>query len=54
MKLLKHIGPLLREFCSFAWHHKAWWILPIILVFLLVAILIVVGQTGAPYIYSLF
>jgi len=54
MRILKHIGPLLREFFTFARHHKAWWIVPIIVVFLLVAVLIVVGQTGAPFIYSLF
>jgi hypothetical protein len=54
MRLLKHVWPLLREFGSFAWHNKAWWILPIVLILLLIAALIVVGQTGAPYIYSLF
>jgi hypothetical protein len=54
MRILKHIGPLLREFLGFAWHHKAWWILPIVLVLLLIAALVVIGQTGAPYIYSLF
>jgi hypothetical protein len=54
MRILKYIGPLLMEFLGFARHHKAWWILPIIVVFLLVALLIVVGQTGSPYIYTLF
>ena len=41
------------EFLGFARYHKAWWILPIIVMFLLVALLIVVGQTGSPYIYTL-
>ncbi len=54
MRILKYLGPLLMEFLGFARHHKAWWILPIIVVFLLVALLIVVGQTGSPYIYTLF
>lgn len=54
MRIFKYIGPLLMEFLRYAWHHKAWWILPIILVLLLVALLIVVGQVGSPYIYSLF
>jgi uncharacterized integral membrane protein len=45
---------LLKEFLGFAWHHKAWWIVPVVLVLLLVALLIVTGQTAAPFIYTLF
>ena len=54
MRRLKYLGPLLREFLWFAWRHKAWWIVPIVIVFLLIALLVAIGQTGAPYIYSLF
>ena len=34
MGFLKHLGPLLREFAGFAWHHKVWWIVPLVIVFL--------------------
>lgn len=54
MIFLKHLGRLLKEFGGFAWHNKAWWIIPMILVLLLLALLIVTGQTAAPFIYTLF
>ena len=54
MRFFKHLGRLLKEFGSFAWQNKAWWIVPIILVLLLLAALIVVGQSTAPFIYTLF
>ena len=54
MRFLKHLGRLLKEFMGFAWHNKAWWIVPVVLVLLLMAMLIVLGQTTAPFIYTLF
>jgi hypothetical protein len=54
MRFLKHLGRLLMEFVGFAWKNKAWWIVPIILVLLLLALLIVTGETAAPFIYTLF
>jgi hypothetical protein len=54
MRALKYLGRLLREFVGFAWHNKAWWILPIVLVLLLLGFLIIGGQTVAPFIYTLF
>lgn len=54
MRFLKYLGRLLKEFFGFAWHNKAWWIIPVILVLLLLAMLIVLGQTTAPFIYTLF
>ena len=54
MRFLKHLGRLLMDFLGFAWHHKAWWIVPIILVLLLLAAFVFVGQTVAPFIYTLF
>ena len=54
MRFLKYLGRLLKEFFGFAWHNKAWWIVPVVLVFLLMAMLIVLGQTTAPFIYTLF
>ena len=54
MRFLKHLGRLLAEFGSFAWHNKAWWIIPVVAVLLLLALLVVTGQTVAPFIYNLF
>jgi uncharacterized protein DUF5989 len=50
----KQSGPM-AEFLNFALHNKKWWLTPIIVVLLLVAVLAVLGGTGvAPFIYSLF
>ena len=54
MRFLKYLGRLLKEFLGFAWHNKAWWIIPVILILLLMAALIFLGQTTAPLIYTLF
>lgn len=54
MRFLKYLGRLLKEFAGFAWHNKVWWIMPVVLVLLLMAMLIVLGQTTAPFIYTLF
>ena len=54
MKMLKYLGRLLKEFGEFAWHNKAWWIVPIVIVLLLFSALIIVGTTVAPFIYTLF
>ena len=35
MRFLKYLGRLLREFWGFAWQNKAWWIVPMILILLL-------------------
>jgi len=42
------------EFGAFAWCNKAWWIVPIVIMLLLIALLIVTGQTTAPFIYTFF
>lgn len=54
MRFVRHLGRLLVEFFLFAWHHKAWWIVPIAIVLLLLAAVVLVGQTAAPFIYTLF
>ena len=53
-RFAKHLGRLLREFFGFAWENKAWWIIPIILVLLLLMFLVFVTGTSAPFIYTLF
>jgi hypothetical protein len=54
MRILKYIGRLIGEFFAFAWQNKAWWIIPIVLVLLLLTVLIVTGSSVAPFIYTLF
>ncbi|MDY0145907.1 MAG: DUF5989 family protein [Kiritimatiellia bacterium] len=54
MKMLKYLGRLLKEFGEFAWQNKAWWILPIVLILLLLSALILAGTSAAPFIYTLF
>ncbi len=48
MLFLKHLLRLLGEFGEFAWHNKAWWIVPVVLVLLMLGVLIVGGQVVVP------
>lgn len=45
-----------RQVFQLLWERKAWWLVPMVLVFLLVGILIVATQGSAlsPFIYALF
>jgi hypothetical protein len=54
MLFFRHLWQLLRDIWGFARQHKAWWIIPIVVVLLLLAGFVVVCQTVAPYIYTLF
>lgn len=54
MRFAKHLGRLLKEFFGFAWHNKAWWIIPVVLILLLLGALVFVTQSSAPFIYTLF
>lgn len=54
MGKLKHTGRLLGEFWAFAHENKAYWIIPLILVFLVVALLVMAGTGSLPWIYTLF
>lgn len=45
---------LLREFFQFARAHKAYWIVPMVLVLAVMVVLVAVGQFSAPFIYTLF
>ena len=54
MRILRHIGLLFREFLGFAWQNKAWWIVPIVLVFLLLTLFVFFFFSVAPFIYTLF
>ncbi len=52
---LRHLGRLLREVGQYAWHNKAWWIVPIVVMLLLLGALVLLGQASVPaFIYTLF
>lgn len=54
MSYLRHLDRLLREVWSFARANRAWWMVPLVMVLLLLAALIFSGQVAAPFIYTLF
>jgi drug/metabolite transporter superfamily protein YnfA len=48
-------GGLLAEFWQFLKHNKKWWLLPIVLTLLVLALLLWLSSTAAaPFIYTLF
>jgi drug/metabolite transporter superfamily protein YnfA len=48
-------GSFLGEFWGFLKTNKKWWLLPILILFLVFALLILLSSTGlAPFIYTLF
>ncbi len=54
MMFFKHLGRLLLQFLRFAWREKLWWLAPLIVVLLLLALLICISSGAAPFIYTLF
>lgn len=54
MRFLRHLGRLMAEFGLFAWQNKAWWIIPIVLVFLVLGFLVFSVESVAPWLYSFF
>lgn len=54
MRFIRYFLRLLGELFGFARAHKAWWIVPLVLMLLLFALLITIGQATAPFIYTLF
>ena len=54
MFAFRQLARLLRDVWQFAWHNKAWWLVPLVIVLLLIGALIVSGQAVAPFIYTLF
>ena len=54
MGKLRYTGQLVREFILFARQNKVYWIVPLVLILALMALLILAGQSTAPFIYTLF
>jgi hypothetical protein len=54
MRRLRHLGLLLAEVWAFARENRAWWLVPLVIMLLLLGLLIFAGQSVAPFIYTLF
>ena len=54
MRFLRHLGRLMGELFGLARRHKIWWIIPLVVLLLLVALVIVASQGNAPFIYTIF
>jgi hypothetical protein len=54
MRFLRHLGNLLRDLWTFAREQKAWWIVPVVFLLLLIASLLVLVSGVSPFIYTFF
>ena len=54
MGKLAYSGRLMREFVGFAMTNKAYWIIPLLFLLVLISLLIVTSQAATPFIYTLF
>lgn len=54
MPKLRYAWRLLGEFLGFARHHRAYWIIPLVLMLAITGLAVVTSQAGAPLIYALF
>ncbi len=54
MRFLRHLFRLLADLWAFARQHKVWWMVPLVVLLLLLAVLVVGVSTISPFIYSLF
>ncbi len=54
MSALRHLIRLLRELWAFARTNKRWWIMPVVVILLLIALFVIGVSTISPFIYSLF
>jgi hypothetical protein len=44
----------MRDIFGYAWKNKSWYIIPTVLMLLVLGALIFVGESAAPFIYTLF
>ena len=54
MARLRYVAKLSREFVGLARQHKAYWMIPLLVVLGLAAFVIVASETAAPLLYTLF
>ncbi len=51
---LRHFGRLFVELVAYSLVNRVWWPVPLVLFLLALGAFIVIGQTAAPFIYTLF
>lgn len=54
MRKMRYSLTLLREFGRFAREHRAYWLIPLMLVLGVAGVIAVTGQVAAPLLYTLF
>ena len=54
MRFVRHVLRLFSDLFGFARKNKVWWIVPLVITLLVIALLIVGVSTISPFIYSLF
>jgi hypothetical protein len=54
MSMIKHFWKLMKELFGFAAHHKAYWIIPIVIILLVITLVIIGSSALAPFIYTIF
>ena len=54
MPRLRHLTTLLGDLLGFAKAHRAYWLVPFIVLLLLAGLLVFAGQGATPFLYTLF
>jgi uncharacterized protein YdaL len=54
MGMMKHIGRLFKDFFGYAAQHKAYWIIPSVIILFIITLVIIGSSAIAPFIYTLF
>lgn len=55
MRYIKYLWRLIREFFAFARQNKVWWIIPLVVILLLIALFVATGQFAGPlFIYTVY
>ncbi len=55
MRIFKHLGRLFKEIGAYALEQKAWWLIPLVVLLVILSVLILLGQAvSLPFIYTLF
>jgi hypothetical protein len=51
---LRHLGRLFLELTAYSVVNRVWWPVPLVLLLLALGLVVFIGQTAAPFIYTLF
>jgi len=54
MRSLQYLFRFLRDLWAFGLQNKRWWLIPVVVLLLLIALFVVGVSTISPFIYSLF